>query len=401
MAEFELPRPDVPPYLRSMSAHLAQEEPGLWRWFASTEKRREHAEAVRLDLLKSTYRLEREAQPDLYRLADELRTAMNATGDVTFFAGPATDNINAALAYVPGEPNVILSGPVLTSLDPHELRALVAHELAHFLLYEVDAGELRIAADLIHALSLDSAAGAEYAETARLVRLYTEVYADRWSAHACGDIAPAIRTLVKAQTGLTEVSADSYLRQAAEIFAKGPVRTSQLTHPEIFIRARALQLWAEQGAAAETEIAAMIEGPPSIAPLDLLAQRRVREWTRQCIAALLAPSWFRSDAVLAHARRFFADFEPATSSDVDALKETLAAADPSLHEYFCYLLLDFVTVDRDLGEAPLAAALTMARKVGIDDRFRSLAQKELGLTKKALARIDADAERILDEAAVA
>jgi hypothetical protein len=393
---------ETPSYLRTVVVLLRTEESGLWRWFGSADKLREQAEAVRLDLLKSTYRLDRESQPALHQLADDLRTTMGISAEATFYQGAATEVINGALAYLPGEANIILSGPVLTALDPLELRALLAHELAHFLLFEAGGGEFRIAADLIHALSLDASAGVEFAETARLVRLYTEVYADRWSFRACGDIAPPIRTLVKAQTGLADVSAESYLRQAAEIFAKGPVRTTQLTHPEVFIRARALELWAERGAAAETEIAALIEGPPSIAPLDLLAQRRVRDWTRQFVAALLVPGWFRSDAVVAHAQRFFADFEPSANEvDVADLKETLAAADPSLRDYLCYVLLDFVTIDRDLGEAALAAALSLARKIDIDDRFRSLAQKELGITKKALAKIDDDSERILEEAAIA
>ena len=53
-------------------------------------------------------------------------------------------------------------------------------------------------------------------------------------------------TLVKMTTGLTEVDADSYVRQAEEIFSKDSVQANQLTHPESYIRARALMLWAEK-----------------------------------------------------------------------------------------------------------------------------------------------------------
>ena len=55
-------------------------------------------------------------------------------------------------------------------------------------------------------------------------------------------------------------------------------------------------------------------------------------------------------------------------------------------------MLDFVTVDRDLGDVALAAAIVLARRLGIDKRFAELAQKELTLGKKAFAKIDKEAE---------
>src|SRR5436190_40700 len=66
-------RPVSMPYHRNVVAHLQAAEPGLWHWFASTRKRLEEADAVRLDLLKSTYRLEPQAQPKLYDLANAVR----------------------------------------------------------------------------------------------------------------------------------------------------------------------------------------------------------------------------------------------------------------------------------------------------------------------------------------
>jgi hypothetical protein len=66
-----------------------------------------------------------------------------------------------------------------------------------------------------------------------------------------------------------------------------------------------------------------------------------------------------------------------------------------LRDYLCYLLLDFTTVDRELGDVALSAAIVLARRLGIDKRFAELAQKELALGKKAFAKIDKDAEAIL------
>ena len=93
----------------------------------------------------------------------------------------------------------------------------------------------------------DANADPLHVESARLCDLYTEVFADRGSLLAAGSAADAIAALLKVETGLAEVCAESYLRQADEIFAQASPRAEQLTHPEAFIRARALALWESKG----------------------------------------------------------------------------------------------------------------------------------------------------------
>ena len=56
----------------------------------------------------------------------------------------------------------------------------------------------------------------------------------------------------------------------------------------------------------------------------------------------------------------------------------MAQGDATLRDYFCYVMLDFVTVDRDLGDVALAAALVWSRRLNLKERFADLAQKELG-----------------------
>jgi Zn-dependent protease with chaperone function len=385
-------------YQRALVGYLRTEEAGLWQWFAARTQRSDEADAVRLDLLKSTYRLEPESQPNLHALAHELRERMAIASSITLYQAQTGPAMNAALAYLPGEAHLILAGPLLAVLSEQELRAVLAHELAHFLLFEQWQGEYLIAAELVRALSQDPTAAPAYLESARLYNLWTEVYADRWACHVSADLSVAVSTLVKIETGLEEVSAESYLRQAEEIFSKGRAPTNNLTHPELYIRARALQLWAEQGDDAQAEIERMIEGPLHLDRLDLLGQKKAALLTRRFLALLLAPAWFRTEAVLAHARRFFADFIPGTA-DEPALKEELDAGTPSLHDYFSYLLLDFVTADRDLGDVALALALVVARPLGLEERFTALAQKELGLGKKAFAKIEKEAETLVAQAA--
>jgi len=392
------------PYHRAVVAHLRAAEPGLWNWFASTRKRLEEADAVRLDLLKSTYRVESQAQPKLYDLANAVRERLGLGCNVTLYQAQTGNALNAALAYLPGEAHVILAGPLATVLSESELRAVLAHELAHFLLYQESDGEYLVASDLLRALSADAAAGPAASESLRLNSLWTEIYADRWAYHVCDDVTAAIAALVKIETGLNEVSAESYLRQADEIFAKASVATENISHPEPYIRARALRLWAEQGDQAQAEVERMIEGGLDLHRLDLLGQARAANLTQQFLQSLLSPLWYQTEAVLAHAKRFFAEFtiQPDMINDA-SLKSEMDRGDSSLRDYFCFLMLDFATVDRDLGDVALSASIVLARHLGIDKRFAELTQKELTIGKKAFAKIDKDAVAILakTEAAVA
>jgi Zn-dependent protease with chaperone function len=392
----ETPSPVPLPYHRAIVAHLQAAEPGLWHWFASTGKRLQEADAVRLDLLKSTYRLEPQAQPKLYDLANAVRERIGLTCNVTLYQAQTGTALNAALAYLPGEAHVILAGPLAEVLSESELRAVLAHELAHFVLYQEGDGAYLVASDLLRALAADAAAGPAASESARLYALWTEIYADRWAYHLCGDVTSAIAALIKFETGLSAVSAESYLRQADEVFSKASAASASISHPEPYIRARALRLWGEKGTEAQAEIERMIEGSLSLHRLDLLRQARAARLTRQFLQTLLSPRWYHTEAVLAHAKLFFADFVAQPDPPGEAfLKAEVERGDSSLRDYFCYLMLDFATVDRDLGDVALSASIVLARRLGIGDRFAELAQMELAIRKKAFAKIDKDAEAIL------
>src|SRR5947209_3840261 len=128
------PIPGPLPYHRAIVEHLRAVEPGLWSWFASTKRRADEADAVRLDLLNSTYRLEPSAQPKLHELANSVREHMQLNCSVTLYQSQTGSELNAALAYLPSEAHIILSGPLASVLAENEVRAVLAHELAHFLL---------------------------------------------------------------------------------------------------------------------------------------------------------------------------------------------------------------------------------------------------------------------------
>lgn len=379
--------------------YLKSSERELWNWFASARAKADYTENLRLELLKSTYRLDAESHTDLYRNVEEVKARLELDIPVTLYQAQHSPDPNASLFFIPGEGHVVFSGSVLNLLNADEIRSVIGHELAHYHLWGRDNGDFHIADRLIQAVASDPRATASHEQTARRYQLYTEIFADRGSLCVTGDVHPVIAGLVKLQTGLSQVSASGYLKQAEEVFARGNVATEGISHPEAFIRARALALWQEQRAAASSLISAMIEGAAAFDELDVLGQRRLTNATRNLLEYFLQPKWFQTPAVLGHAKLFFDDFKPASVKDALVLQD-LKFPDAKLREYLCYVLLDFVAVDPDLDEVPLAAALELSGELELTPQFEKLATRELKIKARELKRIKEQAAEMLAKAEV-
>jgi len=309
--------------------------------------------------------------------------------------------MNAFLSFVPDEAHVVLEGPVQTTLSCEELRATLAHELTHHLLWEQADRELLIADQMLGAMSNHPRAEMSHLETARLFRIYLEVHADRGALAVVEDPLVVISSLIKVETGLTDVQAQSYLRQADEILGQQQVKAQELTHPESYIRARALRLWADGGAEADAEVVRMIEGQLDLGSLSLLGQKRLADLTRRVLLRFLEPEWLRTDALVAHARLFFPELEPGASGDVADMAAEIGGAAPNVSEYLSFVLLDLATVERSLDEAPLAAALRVAQELDVERAFLKTLGTELDLAKPRLKKLQQQAPDILAQAAAA
>lgn len=372
-------------------------EQELWRWASSAEARGEFAEEMRTQMLKENYRLDAEGHPELAERCGAVAQRLGVSVPITLYQATGGLGMNAMLCHFPSEAHIVFTGPILATLKGAELDAVLAHELAHYRLWEMDGGDFLIADRLLLAAANDPRAAMSHAQTVRRFRLYTEVFADRGSFAGCGQMEAAVAALVKTETGLPEVSAANYLRQADEIFSREDATTKGLDHPETFIRARALRLWAESDAGLETWLTATIEGPLALDELDMAGQRRVGQLTRRFLGELLRPAWFQSPLTLAHARAFFPDFAPASAPD-ESLTAALRSADAAMREYLCYLLLDFAAVDRDLEDVPLAAALDWSERLEVAEQFEKLALKELGIGKRQLGKVKKEAATMLANA---
>jgi predicted SprT family Zn-dependent metalloprotease len=387
------------PYHLEVREYLKSQERELWKSFASAQAKADYTENLRLELLKSTYRLDQEGHPELYASLNEAKAKLQLEIPVTLYQAQNISQLNAALFFIPEEGHIVFSGPVFSLLNADELKSVIGHELAHYHLWRRDSGEFHIADRLLQAVSNDPRASGSHEQTARRYQLYTEIFADRGSLCVAGAVAPVVAGLVKIQTGLSQVSAPGYLKQAEEIFAKGNVLTEGVSHPEAFIRARSLALWDEQRENAAAQITKMIEGDVALEDLDLLGQARMAGRTRQLLEYFLQPKWIQTPAVLGHARLFFDGFTPALTRDPAVLPE-LVPRDSKVSEYFCYLLLDFVTADPDLDDMPLAAALELSQRLELDAQFERLAARELKMKIRDVRRLKEQAAEMLAKAEV-
>lgn len=395
----ETPHPQLEPlpYHIEVRDFLKSNEHELWNWFASAQAQADHTENLRLELLKSTYRLDVESHPEIYQGVEEAKARLGLDIPVTIYQAQNSPQVNATLFFIPGEGHIVFSGPTLSLLDGSELKSVMGHELAHYFLWRRDEGDFLIADRLIHAAAQDPRASSSHEQTARRFQLYTEIFADRGALQVAGDATPVVASLVKIETGLTQVSAASYLKQAEEIFARKAASTEGLTHPEAFIRARAVSLWQEQREQASAQIAAMIEGSNSFNELDLMGQARFARQTRRLLEHFLRPKWFQTHATMGHAKLYFGDFRPAEAASESELSQ-FDLGDAKAREYFCYVLLDFVTADRDLDEMPLAAALEISRKLEMDGEFEKLVARELKMKVREVRKLKEQAAEMLSRA---
>ncbi|MCX6320095.1 MAG: M48 family metalloprotease [Bacteroidetes bacterium] len=374
------------PYHQKVKDHFKLQSK-TWEYFAIPKNKETQLEEFKTELLKNTYKFDPVADAPIYEKVKIALERMDMPNlPVTVFQAQHTDELNASIAYTGTEASIVFSGPILRLMEEDELLAILAHELSHIKLYSLLNGELEVADRIISAIANNYHSEACYYETARLFRLYTEIFCDRGAFTVLQKTDPVISSLIKVSTGLDKVNASSYLNQADEIFEKeGSLKTAGFSHPENFIRAKAIQLWQEKGSEAETDIIRMIEGVPNLDQLDIFQQMELSRLTKQLLSLLLKPKWMQSTLLLSQATQFFPDFVPDPSA---LLSETIITqtgnAHTSIKEYIGYLLLDFALADPALENIPAGWTLQFAEDIRIKDEYDAIVKKEMKLSEKKL-----------------
>ncbi len=388
-------------YLHEMATLLRGTEPELWSFFAGASAQEERARA-RTRLLQYSVRLGVEDYPDLHALAARAAAALGISDPVTLYQSQGAevlpDHGNASCLSLPGEVHIVFSGRLLEQLDDLRLLAVLGHELTHHKLWQDDEGELGAVDRMLWAAAVDGDSLPSHTESARRFRLHVETTADRGGLLVTGDLEATVEALVSVSTGLAKVAGSAYLKQASEVLADpARDRSDDGIHPELYIRARALELWATKSDEDETErlIAELLRGGDDLDDLDLLDQHRLTALTRRLVGQVLRPAFLRTDAMIGQAGLFGA--APSDETD-DTLHAECAATPTPVKEYLAAVLLDMATCDPDVDEVALAQTFVLADQAGLAQVYEPLIVKELSLGVRVVRAQRAAAPDLLERA---
>jgi hypothetical protein len=362
-------------------------QPKTWDFFAAGKTREEQLTQYKTELLKNTYKFDPATDIALFEKVQKAKEKLDL-GQLKVYVYQAqySDDLNASIIFLDNEAHIVFSGQITRILDEEELLAVIAHELSHIKLHTILNGDVEVANRIITAIANNYNNEPAFIETARLFRLYTEIFCDRGAYQVLENTAPVITSLVKAATGLQQVSAESYIKQAEEIFSvEKDTKAGTISHPENFIRARAIKLWHEKKEGAEEEIIRMIEGITNIDALDIFKQKELSALTRHFLQLYLKPNWYRSILVSSQTKQYFPDFVWNENVLLDEIfRGKIEKADASVKNYLSYVLLDFALVDNGLEAIPFGWAFQFAEDVNLKETFDYVVKKELKLSEKKL-----------------
>lgn len=352
-----------------------------WDWFAKKENREEQNKQYREDILKNTYRLEKTDHEKLYTTCEEVKKTLGIDAAITLYQENNSVQLNAAIFIIEKEAHIALSGSVLNLLSDDEFKALIAHELTHYLFTKMDNGDFEITQRIILALANDRRSEDVIIETARLFQLYLELFCDAGALKVCGDYKPVIQMLVKMHTGISAVNADSYLKQAKEILKSDKRSTSQVSHPESYIRSVAISMRQDEAKDYFKTLESLIEGGIDLERLDIFRQERLHNFTFDLLQLIVKPAWMNSAAVTNLCQQYYQDFhKKETVKTIEELINAMKDFAPNAHDFIAYLFLDIAKVDADMEGLPMGHTLEIAELLDMKAAYEKIIRKELNLT---------------------
>jgi hypothetical protein len=369
-----------------------------WKWFADEKTISSQNEAFKTDILKNSYRITKEEEPKIYELLEQAKDKLGVIVPVTIYQSQYVEMNNASIVIFESEAHLVLSGAILKILNEEELLALLAHELSHVLLYTFDNGNYEIANRIINAIANDGSSELYYNETARMYQLYTELFCDLGAYKVCGNINPVICTLVKVNTGLEKVSAESYLQQASEILERIESGSEGTTHPELYIRAKSLELFTQNETEFYTKIEELVRGKMDLYQLNIFSKQELYSTTKDLIDIVLKPKWTQSEHCIVLYKQYFTAYNRNQEVLIDeSFKAKINLSKANTKDYFSYVMLDFAMCDNDLKEPFIGLVLDLAEQIGLQDNLKAIFKKELRLTDKAFKEMSQKTASTLNE----
>lgn len=382
-------------YHKNLAQHFKKQQK-TWDWFSNVNYVKEEIATFKQALLKHTYRLSPDSEANIYKLIEQAKTELGIQKNVIVYQELNSFESNARVFDISDdsnqEINIIISGKLLSMLTQQELLAVFAHELSHIVFYQLDNGDYDVTSRIIRSIANDPRSSDVMLETARLYQLYIELFCDRGALQVVKNMDTVIEALVKVGTGLNKVSAKNYLKQAHEIFSQadqtGKTGSNHHSHPEIFIRARALEI--VQNKEDDTMISALIDANWSMNKLDMFKQASLYETSKTIIQLITKPKWMQTEIILSMCRQYFPKYSFASGVDAEklvidkALEAWFDNVDDTIREYFSYVMLDFCHVDSQLDIAPIGHVFQIAEALNFHKTFRQILRKERKMTVKKL-----------------
>jgi hypothetical protein len=94
------------PFHRELRDALAEHEPGLFRWYSSDRYEAERADRLRLEILRSSYRLSPDTHERPHRLAREAAARLGVEVPIVLYQLHHGESANAGLCFLPAEAHV-------------------------------------------------------------------------------------------------------------------------------------------------------------------------------------------------------------------------------------------------------------------------------------------------------
>ncbi|MBW1658287.1 M48 family metalloprotease [Flavobacterium quisquiliarum] len=354
-----------------------------WSWFSEEKVKVEQQEAYKTDLLKNSYRIDPQTEPKVYEILQVAKDKLGIIIPITIYQSQSMDGNNAGVVFFEKEAHIILSGTILKLLNEEELLVLFGHELSHILLFNLENGDFEITNRIINTIASDPKSELFYYETSRLYQLYTELFCDLGALKVSGSLETTIETLVKLNTGLEKVSAQSYLKQADEILERIQKGSEGETHPENFIRAKSLEIFQNDNANFYSKTEKIISGKIDLHQLNLFTKKLVFDVTKELISIILKPKWAQSEYCIAMYKQYFSNADRKNDIIIDeTFKLKIENSRKNLKEYYGYVMLDFALCDPDLKEAFIGHILDISEQLGLEEEIKVILKKELNLTDK-------------------
>ena len=369
------------PYHFELKKHFKNRKK-TWDWFATNDNKTKQVESFKTSLLKNTYRLDVNSHKNLYDLVDEICDKLNLNATVTLYQEHNSLQMNAGISVIEDEAHIVFSGSIISLLAEDEMKALLAHELCHYLFYKIENEEFEITQRIVLAMANNQSSENAMIETARIFQLYLELFCDQGALKVCGNYEPVIQMLVKLNTSLKEVNAASYLTQAKEIINTDEKATERETHPESYIRSLALYYALEQPKTFVDDIKKLIEGNLDLNNLDIFSQKEMLNHTIDCIHFITKPNWMQTGKVQNLAKQYLRDNKNAKHPTAEEFTKIIDASSISVKNYFCYLLLDFAKVDSDMEGVALGHSFELSEIFGLKEEFEKIVKKEFKLSAR-------------------